>query len=46
MSQATGVTGLVIRELWISFRLLGLLVLGFGAGAGVALLPASVPVPA
>jgi hypothetical protein len=42
VSQASGVTGLAIRELWISFRLLGLLVLGFGAGAGVALLPASV----
>ena len=42
MSQAGSVIGLAVRELWISFRLLGLLVLGVGAGAGVALFPASV----
>ena len=42
MSQPATVTGLALRELWISFRLLGLLVLAFGAGASVALVPAPV----
>ena len=42
MSHPAIVTGLALRELWISFRLLGLLVLAFGAGASVALVPAPV----
>lgn len=41
MSQVATVTGLAIRELWISFRLIALLVVCVGAGASVALLPGS-----
>lgn len=43
MSQTTIVTGLAVRELWISFRLLLLLAAYVGAGAAAALLPASLP---
>lgn len=41
MSQAATVAGLAMRELWISFRLIALLVVCVGAGASVALLPGS-----
>ena len=41
MSQTGVVTRLALRELWISFRLLLLLAAYVGAGAAVALLPAS-----
>ncbi len=40
MSQAATVTRLALREMWISFRLLFVLVAFIGAGAVVALLPA------
>ena len=40
MSQATVVTRLAVRELWITFRLLALLAGFIGVGALVALLPA------
>lgn len=43
MSQATVVTGLAVRELWITFRLLALLAGFIGVGALVALLPAPLP---
>jgi hypothetical protein len=41
MSQAATVTRLALREMWISFRLLFVLVAFIGAGAVVALLPAA-----
>ena len=44
MSQAGVVTRLAVRELWITFRLMLLLVAFVGAGATVALLPAALPV--
>ena len=44
MSQAGVVTRLAVRELWITFRLMLLLVAFVGAGAAVALLPAALPV--
>ncbi len=40
MSRASVVTRLALRELWITFRLLGLLVAFIAVGAAVALLPA------
>lgn len=40
MSRALVVTRLAVRELWITFRLLGLLVAFIAVGAAVALLPA------
>lgn len=43
MSQATVVTRLAVRELWITFRLLALLAGFIGVGALVALLPAPLP---
>ena len=43
MSQATVVTRLAVRELWITFRLLALLAAFIGVGAAVALLPAPLP---
>ena len=43
MSQSSAVTWLAVRELWISFRLIVLLVGFVGAGATVALLTASLP---
>ena len=43
MSQATVVTRLAMRELWITFRLLALLAGFIGVGALVALLPAPLP---
>lgn len=44
MSQAGAVTRLAVRELWITFRLLVMLVAFVGAGATVALLPAPLDV--
>ncbi|HEX7172378.1 MAG TPA: hypothetical protein VF365_07220 [Candidatus Limnocylindria bacterium] len=44
MSQASVVTRLAVRELWITFRLMLLLVAFVGTGAAVALLPAALPV--
>lgn len=44
MSQATVVTRLAVRELWITFRLLALLAGFIAVGALVALLPAPLPV--
>lgn len=44
MSQAGVVARLAVRELWITFRLMMLLVAFIGAGAAVALLPAPLPV--
>ncbi len=41
MSQSGTMVWLAIRELWISFRLIALLVAFVGAGAAVALLPAA-----
>lgn len=41
MSQAATVTRLALREMWITFRLLFVLVAFIGAGAVVALLPAA-----
>lgn len=41
MTQAATVTRLAVRELWISYRLLVVLVALVGAGAAVALVPAS-----
>lgn len=43
MSQAGVVTRLAVRELWITFRLVLLLVSFVGVGAVVALLPAPLP---
>lgn len=43
MSQAGVVTWLAVRELWITFRLVLLLVAFVGAGVAVALLPAPLP---
>lgn len=43
MSQSGTMAWLAIRELWISFRLIALLVAFVGAGAVVALLPAALP---
>lgn len=43
MSQATVVTRLAVRELWITFRLLALIAGFIAAGAVVALLPAPLP---
>jgi hypothetical protein len=43
VSQASVVTRLAIRELWITFRLVVLLVSFVGVGAAVALLPAPLP---
>ena len=43
MSQATVVTRLAVRELWITFRLLGLLAGFIAVGALIALLPAPLP---
>jgi ABC-type transport system involved in multi-copper enzyme maturation permease subunit len=43
VSQATVVTRLAVRELWITFRLLALLAGFIGVGAVVALLPAPLP---
>lgn len=43
MSQATVVTRLAVRELWITFRMLALLAGFIGVGALVALLPAPLP---
>jgi len=43
VSQTGVVTRLVLRELWISFRLLFLLAAYVGAGALVALIPAPLP---
>jgi hypothetical protein len=43
VSQSNAVTWLAVRELWISFRLIVLLVGFVGAGATVALLTASLP---
>jgi hypothetical protein len=43
VSQATVVTRLAVRELWITFRLLALLAGFIGVGALVALLPAPLP---
>lgn len=40
MSQATVVTRLAVHELWITSRILALLTVFLGVGAGVALLPA------
>jgi hypothetical protein len=42
VSQAATITGLALRELWISFRLLGLLLVCVAAGASVALVPGTV----
>jgi hypothetical protein len=42
VSQASVVAGLAVRELWISFRLLLILLAYVGAGAFVALVPAPV----
>jgi hypothetical protein len=42
VSQASVVAGLAVRELWISFRLLLILLAFVGAGAFVALVPAPV----
>ncbi len=42
MSQAGTVSWLAVRELWISFRMLILLMVFIGAGAAVALIPGSV----
>ena len=44
MSQAGVVTRLAVRELWITFRLVVLLVAFVAVGATVALLPAPLPV--
>ncbi len=44
MSQAGVVTRLAVRELWITFRLVVLLVSFVGVGTAVALLPAPLPV--
>jgi len=44
VSQAGVVTRLAVRELWITFRLLLMLVAFVGAGAAVALLPAPLSV--
>ena len=44
MNQPRAVAWLAVRELWISFRLIVLLVGFVGAGAAIALLPASLPV--
>ena len=44
MSQVGAIGWLAVRELWISFRLLVLLVAFIGVGAAVALLPAPLPV--
>jgi ABC-type transport system involved in multi-copper enzyme maturation permease subunit len=44
VSQAGVVTRLAVRELWITFRLMMLLVAFVGAGAAVALLPAALPI--
>ena len=44
MSQAGVVTRLAVRELWITFRLVLLLVSFVGVGTAVALLPAPLPV--
>lgn len=43
MSQAGVVTWLAVREMWITFRLVILLVVFIAIGAVVALLPASLP---
>lgn len=43
MSQATVVTRLAVRELWITFRLLALIAGFIAAGVVVALLPAPLP---
>jgi hypothetical protein len=43
VSQATVVTRLAVRELWITFRLLALIAGFIGVGALVALLPAPLP---
>jgi hypothetical protein len=43
VSQSSSVTWLAVRELWISFRLIVLLVGFVGAGAAVALLTANLP---
>ena len=43
MSQAGVVTRLAVRELWITFRLVFLLVAFVGVGTAVALLPAPLP---
>lgn len=43
MSQAAVVTRLAMRELWITFRLLGLLAVFVAVGAAVAVLPGPVP---
>lgn len=43
MTQATVVTRLALRELWISFRLFGILAAFVVAGSLVALLPAPLP---
>ena len=44
MSQAGVVTRLAVRELWITFRLVFLLVAFVGVGTAVALLPAPLPI--
>jgi hypothetical protein len=44
VSQASVVTRLAVRELWITFRLVLLLVSFVGVGTAVALLPAPLPV--
>ena len=43
MSHAGTVTRLAVRELWMTFRLVAMLVAGVGAGAIVALIPAPLP---
>jgi hypothetical protein len=43
VSQATTVARLAARELWMTFRLLLLLIVSVGAGAVVGLLPAPLP---
>ena len=43
MSQASTVARLAARELWMTFRLLILLIVSVGAGAVVGLLPAPLP---
>jgi len=43
MSQATTVARLATRELWMTFRLLLVLIVSVGAGAVVGLLPARLP---
>ncbi len=43
MSQATTVARLATRELWMTFRLLLVLLVAIGAGAVVGLLPAPLP---